>query len=421
MAGTSSAGVGAAFGRDDKPSTATSVGTGMKVALLTGGFDKPYAFGVATELASQGICVDVIGSDAVDTPAFHSTPGLRFFNLQGRWSDANIAIKTLKLLVFYWRLISYAATAQPKIFHILWNNKLQLFDRTLLMMYYKALRKKVVITAHNINAGKRDANDSMLNRISLKLQYMLADHIFVHTERMKQEIRQDFGVQDRAVTVIPFGINNSILHTDLARVQAKERLGFEEYEKTILFFGAIRPYKGLEYLVEAFLGLAPRHPDYRLIVAGETRKGHEKYWNDIRERIGCDANRDKVRLRIEYISDEDTESYFKAADLVVLPYTHVFQSGVLFLAHSFGVPVVATDVGSLKEDIIDGRTGYLCRPCDSDDLARRIAQYFDSELFKTLDQRRQDICNYANVQHSWAVVGERTWKVYANLIWRSKS
>jgi glycosyltransferase involved in cell wall biosynthesis len=100
----------------------------------------------------------------------------------------------------------------------------------------------------------------MLNRISLKLQYMLADHIFVHTERMKQEIRQDFGVQDRAVTVIPFGINNSILHTDLARVQAKERLGFEEYEKTILFFGAIRPYKGLEYLVEAFFGACTEAP-----------------------------------------------------------------------------------------------------------------------------------------------------------------
>ena len=75
---------------------------------------------------------------------------------------------------YYVRLVRYAATAKPKLFHILWNNKFELFDRTVLMLYYKLLGKSIVFTAHNVNAGKRDSNDSWLNRLSLKIQYQLA-------------------------------------------------------------------------------------------------------------------------------------------------------------------------------------------------------------------------------------------------------
>ena len=68
---------------------------------------------------------------------------------------------------------------------------------------------------------------------------------------------------------------------------------------------------------------------------------------------------DRVIAKIEYVPDEETELYFKAADVLILPYTHVFQSGVLFLGYSFGLPAIAADVGSLKEEIIEGRN-RLC-------------------------------------------------------------
>ena len=100
--------------------------------------------------------------------------------------------KMRRVLRYYLRLIRYAATAKPKLFHILWNNKFQFFDRTLLMLYYKLLGKKIVFTAHNVNAGKRDSNDSWLNRLSLKVQYNLSDHIFVHTNGMKNELVSGF-------------------------------------------------------------------------------------------------------------------------------------------------------------------------------------------------------------------------------------
>lgn len=406
---------------DIRRQKAALIGSGMEVALLTGGFDQPYAFGLAMELAARGVCLDVVGSDAVDGPEMHQIPGLNFLNLQGSWSNCDIVTKLARVFVFYCRLLRYTATTRSRVFHILWNNKLQLFDRTALMLFYRMIGKKIVLTAHNVNAGKRDLNDSLLNRLSLKVQYRLAHHIFVHTELMKREIQREFGLEEKAVSVIPFGINNAVPHTDLSPAEARECLGIENAEKTLLFFGAIRPYKGLEYLVDAFLKIAPMHPDYRLIIAGEPRKGHEKYWDDIQRRIDSDANAEMIIRKIEYIPDNDTEVYFKAADLVVLPYTHVFQSGVLFLAHSFGVPVVATDVGSLREDIIEDKTGYLCRPSDGDDLARVIANYFGGYLFRTLNQRRKEIRQYAESHHSWSTVGEKTCEVYSGLLGGSRS
>jgi glycosyltransferase involved in cell wall biosynthesis len=284
------------------------------------------------------------------------------------------------------------------------------------MLYYKLLGKKVAFTAHNVNAGRRDANDSALNRLSLKIQYRLSDHIFVHTEKMKGELREEYGVQKEAVTVIPFGINNSVPNTELTPAQAKRRLGIESGERTILFFGAIRPYKGLEHLVGAFQRIAPRHEGYRLIIAGEPKRESEKYLRDIQETIERDSSRERVIQKIGFIPDNETELYFKAADVLVLPYTLIFQSGVLFLAYSFGLPAIATDVGSFRDDIVQGETGYLARSCDAGDLAIAIETFFESELYKSLDRRRAKIRDYANTRNSWNVVGEKTRKVYAELL-----
>jgi D-inositol-3-phosphate glycosyltransferase len=390
----------------------------MTAALLTGGFDRPYAYGLAMALVSKGIRLEVIGSDEIESSEMHTTPNLSFLNLQGSKRETSIVRKISRVLLFYARLILYSATARPRIFHILWNNKFQFIDRTLLMLYYKLLGKRVVFTAHNVNAGKRDGSDSLLNRLTLTFQYRLADHIFVHTEKMKTELLEEFGVRANVVSVIPFGINNSVPNTDVTFAEARRRLGIRNEDKTILFFGNIGPYKGLEFLIQAFQRIAVRNADYRLIIAGKLRGDSEKYWNEVHQAIGQHVSRARITLEIRYIPDEDTELYFKAADVFVLPYTHVFQSGVLFLGYSFGLPVVATDVGSLREDIVEGRTGFVCKRCDADDLAWTIEKYFASDLFRDLESRRREIRDFANAQHSWAIVGDVTRHVYADLLAR---
>jgi glycosyltransferase involved in cell wall biosynthesis len=390
--------------------------TDLEVGLLTGCRDKHYVYGLVMALASKDIYLDLIGGDEVDSPDFHGVAKLRFLNLLGiQHPETILARKLFDVLGYYVRLIRYAFTAKPRVFHILWNNKFDFFDRTALMMYYKLLGKKIAFTAHNVNAGQRDSNDSLFNRLTLKIQYRLADHIFVHTEQMKAGLLTEFGVPGGAVTVIPFGINNAVPCTNLTPTDAKRRLGLADGERTILFFGNIGPYKGLDYLVTSFQRLSDRNGQYRLIIAGKPRGGAEAYVNEIREATSRDVGRGRVIQRIEHIPDQETELYFKAADVLVLPYTYIFQSGVLFLGYSFGLPVIATDVGSLREDIVEGETGFLCRPSDPADLARTIETYFESDLFKNLSSRRQQIRDYANERHSWDVVGELTRNVYAEL------
>ncbi len=170
--------------------------TDCKIALLTGGDDKPYVLGFVPAMTSRGIPFDVIGSDDLDVPELLNNSRVNFLNLRGdQGPDANLAWKVARVLSYYWRLLSYATTARAKVFHILWNNRFELLDRTLLMFYYKLMGKRIVLTAHNVNMRKRDGTDSWLNRSSLRIQYQLSDHIFVHTNRMKEELVKAFRVQ----------------------------------------------------------------------------------------------------------------------------------------------------------------------------------------------------------------------------------
>ncbi len=395
----------------------------IEVGLLTGCQDRPYAFGLAMALISKGISLDIIGSDEIDSPELHTTPHLRFLNFRGKQkNEGNFAVKLWKLLDYYAKLFRYAARSKPKVLHILWNNKIEVFDRTVLMLYYKVMGKKIAFTAHNVNQARRDSRDSWLNRATLEIQYRLCDHIFVHTQKMKDELCQDFDVAEKVVTVIRHPVNDAFPDTELTPAEAKQRLGLRDYEKAILFFGRIRPYKGIEYLLDAFRLLSTdEQANYRLIVAGEPKKRSEDYLHEIQESVKRDFKIGQVILRIQFIPDEEMETYLKGADLLVLPYKEIFQSGVLFLAYSFGLPVVATDVGSFREEIVEGSTGFLCQPGDPAELAKAIETYFSSDLFRNLTVRRQEVKDYANANHSWHAVAELTCNAYTKMLGRNAS
>lgn len=396
---------------------ATAGGTAeIAVALLTGGGDRPYVFGLANALISRGISLDLIGSDELDFPELRSAPNMNFLNLRGsQQAEASFPRKVIRVAAYYRKLLRYSITAKPKVFHILWNNKLEYFDRTLLMLYYRLLRKRIVLTVHNVNAAKRDSRDSLLNRLTLRIQYRLADCIFVHTESMRSEIIKEYGVSATRVSVIPFGINNAVPNTSLTSREARQRLGIQEGKRTILFFGNIAPYKGLEYLIAAYQHSLARQESYQLIVAGRP-KNCESYWTPIRDAIREPVQSGQILLREGFIPDDETEVYFKAADVLVLPYRHVYESGVLFLGFSFGLPVLAADVGSLRDEIEEGKTGFVFKPEDPADLAKTIERYFASELCANLDDRRQKIREYTAARHSWNVVSEATMSVYSRLL-----
>lgn len=389
----------------------------MKISLLTGGDDPTYALPLTSALVSKGITVDFIGNDAMQNVDAVKNISVNYFNLRGDQDEHVPTIdKVIRILKYYFKLLKYSATTDSKLFHILWLNKFVYFDRTILNMYYKVLGKKVVFTAHNINAEERDGNDSLINRWTLKIMYNRVDHIFVHTNQMKQQLIKAYSVKEDKVTVIPFGINNAVPITNLTSIQAKQKLSLIGSEKVVLFFGQIAPYKGLDYLVSALTKLKMKRHDFRLIIAGKIKAGNQSYWGNINKTIDEYKLSNYIIPKIEFIPDKKIEVYFKAADVLILPYRRIFQTGVLFLSYNFGLPAIATDVGAFREDIIEGKTGFICKPEDPQDLADKIDLYFNSDLFKNLEENRERIVKYAREKYSWEKVGEKTWDVYNSLI-----
>jgi D-inositol-3-phosphate glycosyltransferase len=385
------------------------------LTLLTGGGDRPYALGIARALLAEGLTFEFLGSADLESDELLHTPQVTFLSLRGVDAPKDPFFKRVKgVLLYYIRLLRYVITARPMVFHILWNNRFPLFDRTLLMLLYRALGKRVVFTAHNVNAGERDAKDSAINRLTLKIQYRLCSHIFVHTESMKRQLATQFGVRQNRISTIPLGINDTVPNTALTCDEARQRLGLKKSHKVILFYGRIAPYKGIEHLIEALARLVPAEPNYRLLVVGRL-KNCADYWRDIQERIRHHDIRRAVVERIEFVPDSETEIFFKSADVLALPYTHIFQSGVLVLGYNFGLPAIAADVGSFREDVLEGETGLIFKPQDPIALANAIRHYFSSELYANLPERRPAIQAYARQRYSWSEVGRITRQVYSEL------
>jgi D-inositol-3-phosphate glycosyltransferase len=377
--------------------------------------DPHYQLDLLTGLVSTGLEVDFIGSDAMKDAPILLNSNVHFYNLRGSQdSQAPIQAKIFRILKYYCQLIGYALKTDSRIFHIQWENKFIYFDRIILNIFYKMLGKKLVFTIHNVNAGVRDANDTLLNRLSLKFKYMIADHIIVHTEKMKLQMICDFNIDEKKISVIPHGINAVIPQTNLTSAQARNKLQIDPNDKVLLFFGNIAPYKGLKILAHALIKLKRELTTFKLIIAGKAT-GNEAHWDEIKSIINKNQLSDYVIERIRFIPDEEVEIYYKAADVLILPYNYIFQSGVLFVSYGFGLPAIATDVGSLKEDIIDGKTGFICLPENPEDLAEKITQYFQSDLYKHLAEHRKHILEFAQDKYSWEKIGEKTRAVYKSL------
>lgn len=159
----------------------------------------------------------------------------------------------------------------------------------------------------------------------------------------------------------------------LEPTEAREKLGVPLGKKVLLFFGIIRDYKGLDVLLQAFQGLPD---DYHLLVAGECYGSFEKYEQLIKEL----ALESRITLCTRYIEDREVSAFFSAADVCVLPYKSATQSGITAIAHHFNIPLIATDVGGLKETIIDGKSGLIVAQPEPEMLRSTILSYFENNM-----------------------------------------
>jgi len=152
---------------------------------------------------------------------------------------------------------------------------------------------------------------------------------------------------------------------------ANEKLELDPKKKTLLFFGLIRDYKGLDLLIDAMSLL---DESYQLVIAGECYGDFGKY----QQAIDSSPARTRIKAMNRYIADSEVPLIFSAVDLLVTPYRSATQSGVIPVAYHFDIPVLATDVGGLKESIESAGTGLICLPT-VESLSDNIQEYFRSD------------------------------------------
>lgn len=174
---------------------------------------------------------------------------------------------------------------------------------------------------------------------------------------------------DARYEVLPHPVYNHFGER-MEREEACRLLGLDPARKTLLFFGLIRDYKGLDILLEAFRGLPE---EYQLVVAGEPYGSFEKYQRILDSLPG----KDRVKVFPQYIRDSEVKLYFSAADVSVLPYRTATQSGISAASYHFDVPLIVTDVGGLKETIGDRGTGLVAPKPDVEDVRKEIVRYFE--------------------------------------------
>jgi glycosyltransferase involved in cell wall biosynthesis len=353
--------------------------TGPVAILDPANFSPQYTANLCAGLAGLGVDVTLITS----SPQFGEMPPPRgyrvedcFFRhvtglerLRSRISGLTYARMLLKTCAYPFGLARakqlLLSAKEPGILHYQWAH-LPLLD-TRLVSGLRTAGWRSVATAHDPVVPPPFS--SLRQRHAARF-YQSVDAVVVHTPRLAEQAQADLLIPRSNLNVIARGDLGVLRGPQLGREDARARLGISGPGGVLLFFGMIKPNKGLDHLLFAMPEVLRSNPAVRLVIAGEPVEKFDRYAAIIRQLAIGHA----VDTRLGYVRDEDVGPYFQAADLIVLPHTQVSLSGVAWVALGFGRPIVGTNVGGLPDLLEDNVNGFLVPPKSSAALSRAIVR-----------------------------------------------
>lgn len=261
----------------------------------------------------------------------------------------------------------------------------------ILMKFLKKSIQKIFV-CHNVFPHERFIMDRQLTKLVLGK----GDAFIVHSELDKNDLLE---IKPNAVfkkTFIP--TYNAFKLNNITKGNAREMLDLPEDEKVLLFFGFVREYKGLKWLIKAMPLIIKRLSNVKLLIVGDFGTDKDVYLSLMEE---CGIT-NAIEVYDGYIPDGEVEKYFAACDLVVCPYESATQSAIVQTAYGFEKPVVATNVGGLPEVVEDNRTGYVVESKDPVMLAERICEFYEKDKEKEFHKHIIE----AAYKFSWDRMGE---------------
>lgn len=263
----------------------------------------------------------------------------------------------------------------------------------------------VVYTVHNVLP--HDTGDQY--RDAFQKLYQIPDALICHTESSKNQLVEDFGVPSEKVWVIPHG---SLSHgvTSIPQEKARSRLQLDLETPLCLLFGFIRPYKGVEFLIDSWRYIKELEPSARLMLAGQPENGYgEQLSSKIRE-LGLTQ---EIETRFKFLPQEELNLCIQAADVLVYPYRSITQSGAFITGLTSGKPVVASRIGGFSEMICHGETGVLVDYGNEEQLADELVRLFQNlEERKKMGKAAQEM---VETEYSWEAIAHKTLECYQSV------
>ena len=230
---------------------------------------------------------------------------------------------------------------------------------------------QLVIICHNVLPHEQGGRLSRwLLPQAIKLAIGAADQYIVHSQSDGNELQKIVQNANYAVTPLPtFAAIGQTTNVELPVALPEER-------PLLLFCGFVRPYKGLDILLDALPTVLAKRPVH-LLIAGEFWQGGAAHFQKQIDNLSIN---DAVTILNQYVSDELLGTCLNRANVVVLPYRSATQSAIIQVAFGHQRPVITTNVGGLAEAVSDGKTGLIVPPEDPSELADAILRFFDEEL-----------------------------------------
>lgn len=281
------------------------------------------------------------------------------------------------------------------VIHFQYFRRLRMESLYFLML--KLMGIKLAHTVHDVTP----LNESKLDHFFNLMVYKTADLLFVHSNSNKRALAHQIKLDEEKIKVVPHGdFDTFIPDRIIAKSEAREFFDLSDVQNVILFFGAIKEYKGLDILSKSFPIASLKINNLALIIAGEAGDAETRQivlkCKDILSKL---PNEVKVVVHEKYIPDAEVAKYFIASDVVVLPYRGISHSGVLHIAYSFGRPVIVTDVGDFKESVEEGKSGFVLSSNSPENLSEKIVQAFSDKL--KLEKMGKYARNLSETKYSW--------------------
>ena len=270
-----------------------------------------------------------------------------------------------------------------------------------ILLSLKLKKKKIIFTVHNVVPHEKSPLDQWLTSMVLSF----GNKFIVHTEDNREKLAKAFQIPEDRISVIHMPVHDMYPAAKLTDEEIRVKHQLPPAGPVLLFFGNIRPYKGLDTLIKAMPEIIDVCPSAHLLVAGQSWGNWDKTYGQIIRSLGLE---DSVTAILDYVPMSEVANLFETSDLVVLPYIHFdAQSGVGNVALAMKKPLVVTRVGGLEELVREERA--LCPPGDVSGLAQTITRVLtDADLRIKLAMDSA----YLGELYSWSVAATKTIHVY---------